>query len=615
LFLGPEPLDDSILGYYKGPQNGFTTFPIDFTTSSDAIIGVFPTEAPVVPTSFPSGAPSAPSISAAPSGTDVEVTVVITFDQYAFETGYRIETSLGFVAHEVLPGVLGAISSIEISETITLSSGADYVFFITDSFGDGFNGRATVYLGDTPMEDRVLAYHGPNAPNFNFQKAFPFIPSEEGILDVIIPGPTILLPLSLVFNFPDSVGWDLETDEFVIASRSPFDSNTGVVQVEVDFLEPLEFVTLFIYSSSFDSGTPLSGSYTVTAGNQTLAAGDQGFGAIHTHLFIVGGTGTVPISMFIKSSPLINTIVGLQLTKVNFFEFDEVIGDHSIFIDNGASLAVSTMVEEDRLYNLEIFADAEAVESQHLAIGSADPFEGRMLVSADIDYSFVAKSIYEKPVAEDATRTLRLEINFGFDPSSIGWALYMDEEQSSPISESRQSEDALNGLEFYTFGPDKEYTYSMAFMAHEEEIPLPPIGDNRFRDFTLVVFSSLGDGLLPGGEYKVYDGDSLIALGSIVGGYGDTHVFSLAGETVLTTVPSMAPSTAEMPSLSPSAVKEVTMPPSAGNTTDEVSLPPSSSNVTKETPSPPTSSGWSCFVPSIPMMAILSVSSVSLFVI
>lgn len=95
-------------------------------------------------------------------------------------------------------------------------------------------------------------------------------------------------------------------------------------------------------------------------------------------------------------------------------------------------------------------------------------------------------------------------------------------------TESRKS--PQEDFQLYTFGPETPYFPNLTLASNQEMIPLPPILANGAQEFAFEIYNSEGFGL--DGDYKVYDGDRLIAIGNIGDGYSDRHVFTINGPVV-----------------------------------------------------------------------------------
>ena len=102
------------------------------------------------------------------------------------------------------------------------------------------------------------------------------------------------------------------------------------------------------------------GSYTVADGTEVLATGDQHFGAAQSHFFY----------------------------RLGDIGFDEYLGESSRYIGAGETTAAATKVKEGALYRMQMF---RLFGTHHVAVGSVDPFRGRMLSSNETRSVFVAK--------------------------------------------------------------------------------------------------------------------------------------------------------------------------------------------------------------------------------
>jgi hypothetical protein len=102
VYYGDAIALDNILAIVDGTKEGpFKSRSATFTVSPDETFAL-PTSAPTSPSG--STPTQAPTLTALPTSTDVDVLVVINLDIFEFETGFRIETAAGEPIYEESPG-------------------------------------------------------------------------------------------------------------------------------------------------------------------------------------------------------------------------------------------------------------------------------------------------------------------------------------------------------------------------------------------------------------------------------------------------------------------------------------------------------------------------------
>ena len=242
LYWGSVAQNDMLLVYDNGVFGASRSH--SFVASADGTFSLTP-----APSSMPTTSP-APSVSFAPTGTPVDVTVEILFDRYANEIGWEIvdaETLATVV--EVAFSTYGRNENNQtIRETVQVEADHTFFFYLKDSFGDGLccrygEGYASVYFGSNVDDNLVLA-HVPG--EFGRLGNQTFVASADQTVDVTrppsaspvsasTPSPATAiptqtsLPTGLVSDvtvviqmdrFPLEVGWSLRSmaDDTVIFS-------------------------------------------------------------------------------------------------------------------------------------------------------------------------------------------------------------------------------------------------------------------------------------------------------------------------------------------------------------------------------------------------------------
>ena len=208
LYLGDEANNNKILGYcdasLDGGSDSFTTiFSFAFQAGEDGIIhnvfsigqpsGIQPTVSIRPSVSIqPSGSiqPSvSPSSSPAPSREEIPVLVSLELDTYGYETGWKIQDDKGFVVAQVLENIYRSYSSV--SEIVSLPRDVEFNFVLSDSHGDGFDGRLVLYLGDEANNNKILGYYDASleggSDSFGNIYSFAFQAGEDGIIHNVFP--------------------------------------------------------------------------------------------------------------------------------------------------------------------------------------------------------------------------------------------------------------------------------------------------------------------------------------------------------------------------------------------------------------------------------------------
>jgi hypothetical protein len=126
----------------------------------------------------PTSAPSAPTFSPAPSRDEIPVLVSLELDAFGEETGWKIQDENGFVVAQVREGDYSIDhSDSTVSKVVSLLRDVEFNFILSDTHGDGFNGRVVLYLGDEANNNKILGYYD----------AIAFQAGEDGIIPNVFP--------------------------------------------------------------------------------------------------------------------------------------------------------------------------------------------------------------------------------------------------------------------------------------------------------------------------------------------------------------------------------------------------------------------------------------------
>lgn len=589
IYLGQEQSVERILVYFDGSTLGRKAT-IPFTVGEAFIIQVYPTEAPALPSFTPSSIPSAPTLSPSPTSLSMNIVLILTLDQFPNETGYRIESEDGEVVREMLPGAYDSRRRT-IRKTLSVTAEKYYNLVLLDSGGDGLLTPVYIFL-ESVGDDRLLAFFDPTRDFFHFELSIQFQASRFGIIPLLGSLPPSLppttssdnttnmypsvapttqngTPISIVFNFPASnVGWSLRSEgkQAPIAAKLPFQpSPTEFVHV-IQNDRPL-WMEFFIYVNETDGNLDsTTGSYTILSGDEVLATGDHEFGAARSHYFCLGGIGNVPVTMFSKAaSP---DLISWDLHQIDVFGvFNQVYTGVSRLSAIGETTVVTFKVKEGELYQMQVDSNTSS-ESEHIMVGSVDPFKGRVLSpQTGMDYTFTTMDYFDKTEVS-GDNFLRVEIDSLSSTSSNGysgirWILSAGEETTAYTATSRQDVPP-EYFEIYLFGPDKPYELGVTNAT--EKIPLPLLNASAARSFMFTIYT--GDDLLGGGNYRVYNGLRLIAWGTTTDGmsYHHHHTFTIEGATtgvVANSTGQQEDSTTKSASVAITAASLVTIPISA----------------------------------------------------
>lgn len=240
IYLGATQDSSNVLAYYGASLGSFTDrYEIPFGVGDNFIINIFPTQVPREPTSFPSSEPSAPSISPAPSSSDVTLLLILNLDSFPAETGYRIDSMEGEVIREVLPGTYGSTQDfVTIREEFQVSLDGNFTLTILDSFGDGLRSPVYLYL-DYEANNQTLGNYDPDTDNAYFNEfSIPFRASAKGIVQVFPTsaptGPTAAPSGAPSAPTASPAPSSLETEVFIEILTTTFGSEMGWIIETID---------------------------------------------------------------------------------------------------------------------------------------------------------------------------------------------------------------------------------------------------------------------------------------------------------------------------------------------------------------------------------------------
>jgi hypothetical protein len=144
----------------------------------------------------PSGPPSPPTFTPAPTTSQLQVTVVIYLDDFPTETGWSIEdVGTGRVVINVPIGTYDQ-NWETVVKTVPLQGGKTYMFTIRNSFGEGMNSRGyQVVLGPSKSGSTILAQgngHFLFESSQSFTMPLSYAPTAPGFLMTPSPSPAAM---------------------------------------------------------------------------------------------------------------------------------------------------------------------------------------------------------------------------------------------------------------------------------------------------------------------------------------------------------------------------------------------------------------------------------------
>ena len=131
-----------------------------------------------------------PTPTSDPTRDEIPVLVSLELDAYGCETGWKIQDESGSVVAEVAAYSIGQSYST-VSKVVSLPRGLECNFVLSDLYGDGFNGRVVLYLGDEANNNKILGYYDQRLNGgsnyFSTIYSFAFQAGEDGIIPNVFP--------------------------------------------------------------------------------------------------------------------------------------------------------------------------------------------------------------------------------------------------------------------------------------------------------------------------------------------------------------------------------------------------------------------------------------------
>jgi len=316
LFLG-EKNGGQILMLHDGRFGSSVSW--DFVVSGGALLANV--------TSFPSMTPLSSSVlptqTAAPSSLlRTNITVVINLDNLPFETSWSLTTLNGRTLQQGLPGQYIAQGG-EIMEVIEVEEDKEYIFQLTDTFGDGIcceygGGDAAVYLGNEKNAEMMIVK---DDGEYGFGRAHNFIASNNETFVAPTLPPSVTKTVITVYIqtdsfLPSETGWYVQSENGRVVRRARAGDYTRPGEVAtLTFPATLGLWHNFTITDSASDGLCCRYGHgfaavylgTVMSPEFLLAYDDGQFGAERTHQFmaseegIIGSTGA-PSTTFSPSS-------------------------------------------------------------------------------------------------------------------------------------------------------------------------------------------------------------------------------------------------------------------------------------------------------------------------
>ena len=133
-----------------------------------------------------------PAPTSAPSGRDeIPVLVYLELKGFPSETGWKIQDGNGFVVAEVFEQDYYGQDYSTVSKIVFLPRDFGFNFVLSDSLGDGFNGRVVLYLGEEASNNKILGYYDASldggSNSFTTSYSFAFQAGEDGIIPNVFP--------------------------------------------------------------------------------------------------------------------------------------------------------------------------------------------------------------------------------------------------------------------------------------------------------------------------------------------------------------------------------------------------------------------------------------------
>jgi len=111
----------------------------------------------------------------------------LTFSfRFPLEAGWKIVDLEGDMIKEVVFGTYNKAFAIT-HEGINLNAVFNYTFSLLDSYSDGQNGRAIIYLGVTADDNQIIGYYDSELHSFEEEYNIAFQASEAGIVTLSFP--------------------------------------------------------------------------------------------------------------------------------------------------------------------------------------------------------------------------------------------------------------------------------------------------------------------------------------------------------------------------------------------------------------------------------------------
>lgn len=176
--------------------------------------------------SEPTTAPDTQAPAPTPSpigGGKTDVFVQIKLDEFPDETSWKIKNA----ENQNVGGVNLSTYDSEpeystTSKTVSLDLNGAYTFLLKDSWGDGFQGKMVLYLGNSANPNKILGYYdGENSLETFNKKRIDFVAGTSGITGGPPPMPdgVVAVVISVTLDFsPEETSWkirDLKTSSFV----------------------------------------------------------------------------------------------------------------------------------------------------------------------------------------------------------------------------------------------------------------------------------------------------------------------------------------------------------------------------------------------------------------
>jgi secreted trypsin-like serine protease len=296
---------------------------------------------------MPTNSPTGPTVSPAPTMTNVLVTLVLRLDKYPFETGFFIEDAHGEIVKQVWPGAYQVVDDI-VREEMYLHADEIFALVIVDAASDGIRGEFgsggwALYLGTNKNGKRLVSGDG----IFERSVRHTFVTSETAGANEadqpVMPAVNGTFPVTLVINtgeVPQALSWSLsrlDVSGRPLLARFP-DATYNISRTKI--IETLYVEQNGVYSitlsDSSASGTDGCVSYEIYTGSTNLVE-------VTPLISKLNGFTTQHTISFIAQNPEATAVLGPDLERDLYLQiaFDQYAAEFGYILFAGPGDSVS----------------------------------------------------------------------------------------------------------------------------------------------------------------------------------------------------------------------------------------------------------------------------------